>query len=153
MPTEEHGMIAMNIGFALRSYVQQHKSGRVGAEVRHRMPSDNRNSRLPDVSYSTAQRPLITKGSVPEMPDLAVEIQSPDDSLKAMRATAAYYLEHGAKLVWLIYPPKRLVEVFYADGEVDLFREGELLSGETVLPGFTLPVADIFADPFTDEQQ
>lgn len=148
MPTEEHGIIAGNIIFALRGYVQQHQSGRVGTEVRHRMPSDNFNSRLPDVSYSTARRPVITKGSVPEMADLAVEIQSPNDSVKQMRVAAAYYVEHGAQLVWLVYPSKRIVEVLYADGEADIFRDGEVLSGEAVLPGFTLPVADIFDDPF-----
>ncbi len=151
MPTEENGMVAGNLIFALRGYVQQHQSGRVGTEVRHHIPSDNFNSRLPDVSYSTARRPVITKGSVPEMADLAVEIQSPDDSIKKMRVTADYYLEHGAQLVWLVYPSKRIVEVFYANGEADIFRDGEVLSGEEVLPGFMLPVADIFDDPFAGE--
>lgn len=151
MPTQEHGVIAGNIIFELRGYVKQHKSGRVGPEIRHQMPSDEFNSRLPDVSYSTSRQPLVTKGSVPEMADLVVEIQSPDDSVKQMRATATYYLEHGAQIVWLVYPSKRIVEVFYADGEIDIFREGEVLSGEEVLPGFTLPVADIFNDPFAAE--
>ncbi len=148
MPTEEHGVTAGNIIFALRSYVQIHKSGRVGVEVRHQMPDDQWNSLLPDISYSTVRRTMITQGSVPTMPDLAVEVQSPSDSIKAMREKAAYYLAHGAKLVWLIYPRKQLVEVYYANGEIDIFHAGEMLSGEDVLPGFTLPVAEIFADPF-----
>ncbi len=148
MPTQEHGVIAGNIIFELRGYVKQYKSGRVGPEIRHHMPSDDFNSRLPDVSYSTAKQPLVTKGSVQEMADLVVEIQSPDDTIKKMRTAAAYYLEHGAQLVWLVYPSKRVVEVLYADGEIDIFREGEVLNGEEVLPGFTLPVADIFDDPF-----
>ena len=93
---------------------------------------------------------MVTKGSVPEMPDLAVEVQSPDDSIKAMREKATYYLANGAKLVWLVYPRKRIVEVYHANGEIDIFHKGEMLSGEDVLPGFSLLVADIFADPFTD---
>lgn len=150
MPTEEHGVVAGNAVFALRSYVQIHKSGRVGVEVRHRMPEDQWNSRMPDVSYSTARRAMATKGSVPTMPELAIEVQSPDDSIKAMREKATYYLANGAQVVWLIYPRKRVVEVYYANGEIDIFREGETLSGETLLPGFSLPVTDIFADPFAD---
>ncbi len=150
MPTEEHGVTAGNIVFALRGYVQIHKSGRVGVEVRHRMPDDQWNSLLPDISYSTARRTMVTQGSVPTMPDLAVEVQSPNDSIKAMREKAAYYLAHGSKLVWLIYPRKQLVEVFYVNGEIDIFHAGETLSGEEVLPDFKLPVAEIFADPFAE---
>ena len=150
MPTEEHGVVAGNAVFALRSYVQIHKSGRVGVEVRHRIPADEWNSRMPDVSYSTVRRALVTKGSVPTMPDLAVEVQSPDDSIKAMREKAAYYLANGAKLVWLIYPRKRMIEIYSANGEIDMLHETDTLSGEAVLPGFTLPVADLFADPLAD---
>lgn len=90
---------------------------------------------------------MVTKGSVPEMANFAIEIQSPNDSMKQMRTTAEYYLAHGSQLVWLVCPSKRIVEVFYADGEVDIFREGDVLSGATVLPGFLLSVADIFDDP------
>jgi len=150
MPTEEHGLITSNLVFALRGYVQEHKSGRVGVEVRHRAPSDEHNSRLPDVSYSTERRSLVTEGSVTTLPDLAIEIQSPTDTIRAMREKAAYYLSHGSRQVWLIYPRKRLVEVYYADGEIDIFRDGETITGEDVLPDFSLPVTEIFADPFAD---
>ena len=149
MPTEEHGVVAGNVVFALRGYVQSHKSGRVGVEVRHRLPNDQWNLRMPDVSYSTARRALVIKGSVPAMPDLAVEVQSPEDSVKAMREKATYYLANGAKLVWLLYPRKRMVEIYSANGEIDILHEGDTLSGEDVLPGFTLPVAKLSADPFT----
>lgn len=150
MPTEEHGVVAGNVFAPLHNFVTPQGLGRVGFEVRHRPPDDAYNSRLPDISFSSVRRPLVTKGSVPTMPDLAVEVQSPDDTIKEMREKATYYLANGAKLVWLVYPRKRIVEVYYANGEIDIFHEGETLSGEDVLPGFTLPVIDIFADPFTD---
>ena len=149
MPTEEHGVVAGNVFAPLHNFVTPQRLGRVGFEVRHRPPDDAYNSRLPDISFSSVRRPLVTKGSVPTMPDLAVEVQSPDDSIKEMREKASYYLANGAKLVWLIYPRKRIVEVYDANGEIDILHEGETLSGEDVLPGFTLPVIDIFADPFT----
>ena len=80
------------------------------------------------------------------MPDLAIEIQSPDDSLKKLRAKAAYYLANGARLVWVVLAEKRLVEIYRANGEVDILNENDILDGEDVLPGFTLPVHEMFAE-------
>lgn len=148
--TEEQGVIVTNIGSAVHGYTKQRRSGRVGIAVQHALPNDSWNVRIPLVSYSTQRRPLKTKGNVPTAPDLAVEVQAPDESIKEMHTKATYYLVNGTKLVWLIYPTKRLVEVFTADGEVDIFGAGEVLSGEEVLPGFILPVVDIFEDPFAD---
>ena len=147
MPTEEHGVVAGNIIFALRSYVQQHKSGRVGVEVRHQMPDHERNLRLPDVSYSSTRRPLVREGSIPEMPDLAVEIQSPDESIDTMREKATYYLNNGARLVWLISLRKMIIEVHHPETDFEILSEHEILSGGDVLPGFSMPVADVFEDP------
>lgn len=150
MPTQEHGTIASNIDFALGLYNRQHKLGRLGVEVRQRLPNDQLNSRMPDISFSTARRPLVRKGGVPEMPDLAVEIKSPSDSVRKMREKAAYYLENGARLVWLVYPQKHFIEVYSPDADVELLLEGDTLTGGDVLPDFTLPVSEVFADPLVE---
>jgi Uma2 family endonuclease len=63
-----------------------------------------------------------------------------------MRDKAAYYLANGARLVWLVYPKKRMVEVLYPNGEFDIFSEGETLSGGEVVPGFTMAVQDVFEE-------
>ncbi len=83
---------------------------------------------------------------MPQMPDLCVEVQSPDDTPKAMRDKAAYYLANGTRLMWLVYPQKRLVEALYPDGESDIFAEGETASGGDLLPGFGLAVHAIFEE-------
>ena len=150
MPTEEHGLIASNIVMALGAFARLNRSGRVGVEVRHRRPEDHFNSRMPDVSFTSARRPLVTEGSVPQMPDLAVEIKSPDDTVKEMREKAAYYLANGSRIVWLVYPQKRVVEVYRSDADFELFLEHDLLTGGDLLPGFSLPVADIFVDPLAE---
>ena len=77
------------------------------------------------------------------MPDLAVEVKSPDDSLSKLREKAAYYLANGTLLAWLVYPKKRLVIVLTPDSE-EILTEDDTLDGGDVLPGFTLPVRDIF---------
>ncbi|MFN8487747.1 MAG: Uma2 family endonuclease [Caldilineaceae bacterium] len=150
MPTQEHGLVATNLVIALGSFVKAQKLGRVGVEVRHQLPKDHANSRMPDVSFTSARQPLVKQGSVPQMPDLAIEIQSPDDTIKQLREKAAYYLEHGARLVWLIYPRKRFIEVYSLDNDVEILLEGDVLTGADVLPDFFMPVADIFADPLAD---
>ncbi len=145
MPTEEHGQIALLIGAALLAFVQPRKLGRVGVEVRHSVPDDQHNSRLPDVSFISGQRPLVKVGSVPQMPDLAIEIKSPDNSLKELRERADYYLLNGTRLVWIFDPKKRLVVTLTADDE-EILLENDTLDGGDVLPGFALPLKDIFTD-------
>jgi len=144
---EEHGIIAINIGSEIRFHLRQNKlPGHVGAEVRHRPPNDKHNSRLPDVMYhADISQPVVTQGAVPRMPDLAIEIQSPDDSLRDLREKARFYLANASKLVWLILAPKRLVEVYSKDEEL-ILKASDTLSGGEVLPEFNLTVNDIFPE-------
>ncbi len=144
MPTEEHGIIAGNIITEINLYLRQHKIGRAGVEIRHRMPGDDRNSFLPDVAFiADLNRAVVDKGAVPRMPDLAVEIQSPDDSLKLLREKVRYYLANGAKLVWLVLIAQRMIEGYTLDKEY-ILTENDLLTGEDILPGFEVPVRQIF---------
>jgi Uma2 family endonuclease len=145
VPTEKHGMCVGNIYGHLWNDVRIRRSGRVVMEVRYRNPEDRRNARIPDVSYTSGNEPPVEKGSVPRMPDLAVEVKSPDDSLKTMRQKARYYLANGSKMVWLVDPQRRFVEVYTSDDEQMLF-EGDVLDGGEVLPGFQMNVSDIFED-------
>ncbi len=144
MPTEEHGVIVINIGIAIGVFVKQHKLGRVGAEIRYKMPKDRCNSRTPALSFNSGQRPVVREGSVPQMPELAVEIKSPNDTTKQLREKADYYLANGARLVWLVFPGKRYVEVYTPDDEMEVMFGDDRLDGGDVLPGFTMPVADMF---------
>jgi len=149
MPTEEHGEVTALLVMALGAFIVPNKLGRLGVEVRHRMPGDNHNSRLPDISFISGKRPRVSVGSVPQMPDLAIEVKSPRDSLKDMRERAHYYLLNGSKLVWLFDPIKRFVIALTADDE-QIYLEHETIVFEDVLPGFQLPLKDIFTDPLED---
>lgn len=145
MPTEEHGIIVLNIGGEIRIYLKSNPVGRVGVEIRHRNPDDDYNDRLPDISFTAdTMTPVVKEGAVLRFPDLAVEVKSPTDSYRLMREKAAYYLANGVKLVWLVYPEKRIVDVYRADGEIQILAESDALGGGDVLPGFTMPVSDIF---------
>jgi Uma2 family endonuclease len=150
MPTEEHGYIAGLFVTKLNQFVLPQKLGIVAVEARHRVPQDKRNSRMPDVSFRSGRHPMVKEGAVLQMPDLAIEIQSPDDTIKVMREKAAYYLANGTRLVLLVFPKKRYIEVYRPGEEMEILFGSDVLEGGDVLPGFTLPVAEVFADPLQD---
>ncbi|MBI1257782.1 MAG: hypothetical protein GC204_09960 [Chloroflexi bacterium] len=145
MPTELHGIIVLTLGTEIRILLKANPIGRVGVEIRHRVPDERYNDYIPDISFTAdTETPIVTQGVVPRMPDLAVEVKSPDDSYRKMREKAAYYLANGTKLVWLIYPEKQIIEVYSADGEIQILDENDTLEGGDVLPGFSMLVSDIF---------
>ncbi len=63
-----------------------------------------------------------------------------------MSDKAANYLAHGGRLVWLLRPQDRTVRVHQPNAPVQTLRDGDLLAGEEVLPGFSVPVSDLFPD-------
>jgi Uma2 family endonuclease len=147
MPTEEHGFIAGQVVRYLGNFVEDNDiDGIAGVEVRHQQPGDKFNDRLPDVSYRATTSPIVTQGAVARMPDIAVEIQSSDDSPREMREAAQYYLRNGTKLVWLFFPKNRVVEKWtFKDGEFEviLLSEDDTLDGDDVLPGFSVLIKKV----------
>lgn len=151
--TEEHGLIVLALGATLREFVKTHQLGRVGVKISFRSSGDNYNTRLPDISFTTGtDRPVVKEGSVPQMPDLAVEVKSPGNSYVGLRSKAEYMLQNGARLVWLVDPSKQAVEVctLSNSGEIPnqmriaTLRTGGTLDGGDVLPGFSMPVDSVF---------
>ncbi|MBL8154507.1 MAG: Uma2 family endonuclease [Anaerolineae bacterium] len=144
MPTQQHGIITLNLAGELRAFVKAHSLGRVAVEARYRPPDDAENDRLPDISFvADLSKPVTEDGAVPFMPDLAVEVKSPTDSVRKLREKARFYLAHGVRLVWLVFPEPRIVEVYAPDDEYTLSADQSLTGGD-LLPGFTLPVRQIF---------
>jgi Uma2 family endonuclease len=143
--TGVHSVVVGNIVTQINMYLwQKQLLGRAGVEGRFRPETATRDDRLPDVHYvSDSSKPITAKGAAPFLPDLAVEIKSPDDTYIEMSETAAFYLQHGAKIVWLVYPEKRLVEVL-TTSERQLLSENEQITGGEVLPEFAISVRDIF---------
>jgi Uma2 family endonuclease len=142
-----HQTISKILFLALQFFVEPRNLGEVLYETRHRIGDDPYNDRLPDVSFTAAARvpATISEGAVELIPDLCIEIQSPDDYPREMREKAAYYLENGAQQVWLVFTKRRWVEVMYPDGTSDAFHIGDMLTGGDLLPGFSIEIAKIFA--------
>lgn len=146
MPNEEHGEAASNLHWALANFIKPRKLGRLVIEALYKDPADPHNARQPDIAFTSKTRmlPLTTQGAAPLIPDLCVEIKSPGNKVTDLRDKAAYYLAHGGRLVWIVYPPQKLVEVYASGEDVALLTEHDTLTGGEILPGFELPVRDIF---------
>ena len=144
MPTQLHAAIVSLLTFFMMAYLRENTTGYALVEARYSLPDDPANVRIPDLSYIGRVRgPLVTQGAAPYMPDLAVEVQSPGQSDRFMADKAAFYLANGSKMVWLVYPEKRLVEVLTATDR-HLLTEAGTIDGGEVLPGFSVGVKDIF---------
>jgi len=77
-------------------------------------------------------------------PDLAVEVVSPDDTADAIEDKVIEYLDAGTQLVWVVHPRTRTVTVYRSLKNVRVLTRDEMLDGDDVLPGFTVPVKELF---------
>lgn len=146
--TLEHGIVGTRLLYFLQGYLMNTNIGYLGMEVTSRNPNNKMNVRKPDISYFLDTSHLNIKDTAtPRMPELAVEIISPSQSRREMREKADYYLRNGSKLVWIIYPDTRTVEVCTWTGEslaITTLDEKATLTGGDVLPDFSVPLSDIF---------
>ncbi len=139
------GWVSANLVGQIGMFLMQHPGGRLVISVLCRVLSDNLNARMPNIAYFVDDsRPIVTRGAVPLMPELVIEIKTPDDSYKIMRGKAAFYLQNGTKLVWLVYPEKHLIEVCQVVGDIDFLGVDDLLTADDLLPGFAVPVHTLF---------
>jgi Uma2 family endonuclease len=144
MPTQLHAAIVGLLTHFLIGFLRQNPIGHALVEARYRLPGDDQNDRIPDLSFISQNKgALVKEGPAPYMPDLAVEVQSPGQSDRLMADKAAYYLANGSRMVWLVYPDRRLVEVLTADDR-HLLTDTAAIDGGAVLPGFSLAVSEIF---------
>lgn len=145
MPTEEHSVIAGLWIFYFNEYALKNGLGIAGPEARFRVTGDKRNTRQPDVSMVLdPDAPITNKGASTRVPDVIVEIKSPDESIDELRDKAKYYIENGARLVILTFPRQKIIEVCRPDQATEMLTVEDTLEGYDVLPGFALPVAKLF---------
>jgi Uma2 family endonuclease len=102
--------------------------------------------RRPDVSFihfGRLQNEVLPKGHIEIPPDLVVEVISPNDLYGEVKAKVREYQLAGIRLVWLIDPDGRSVEVYRANRSVSILSDEDELEGEDVLPGFRCRIMDI----------
>jgi Uma2 family endonuclease len=145
-PGFDHGCIVLDVAAALREFVQAGKLGMVAVEAGFCVSHDPDTVRSPDVAFVRAAR--IPPGGVRAFfqgaPDLAVEVISPSDRASEVISKAQDWLQSGCTVVWVIDPETKTVTA-YSNGPQTLFLSArDTLTCEALLPGFRLPIAQVF---------
>lgn len=116
-------------------------------------PDDPDKVRRADTAFHSLARlthaQVAAEGHCTVVPDLVVEVVSPNDLAYEVSRKQAEWLEAGAKLVWIIHPVRQTIHAYRADGTVTLFNRTDTLTADPVLPDFRVPVADLFRLPVT----
>lgn len=145
-PGGAHGRLALQLGALLNEHVERLGLGTVLVAAGYVLRRKPDTVRGPDISFVSVARPppgQIPETFIPGAPDLAVEIISPSSRWSEVEEKVADYLAGGARLVWLVDAGERQVIVRYPDRPPAVLRENDSLEGEDVVPGFTLPVAEL----------
>jgi Uma2 family endonuclease len=147
-PSGGHGSLAAEITADLVIHVRHHQAGMVFAQdTGFLLRRDPDLVLAPDVAFVSAGRlpPESERtGYWPVVPDLVVEIVSPSDRAGRLLQKVADWLDVGVRLLWLVEPRRRTITVYSAGGAARLLRESDALDGGDVLPGFRMPVAELF---------
>ncbi len=145
-----HATLAVKIGRFLDEYCSETDAGTVGSEGGFYPADDHSTLLAPDVAFVSKDRlaPPFPQTFTGLMPDLAVEIASPSNTRAELRRKATIYLRNGSRLVWLVLPAQKAVEVcrLTAHGQITIEFVGSAgkLSGDDILPGFTLELRALF---------
>ena len=147
-PGGRHGRIAARLVQRIGAHAEAHRLGVVltcdTGFVLHREPDT---VRAPDVAFVSHERYRAFGDDVaalPGPPDLAIEVLSPSDTLTKVHAKVADYLAAGTPLVWVVDPDRRQVRSYRNLLEPQVATQSGELTADDLLPGFSLPVADIF---------
>lgn len=145
---DEHGGLTAQFTIALGHYVRQHNLGRVVAgEPGFLLTTDPDTVRAPDVAFIRRERVEATgiaRGYRQGAPDLAVEIISPNDLYTEVEEKVATWLEHGARMVIVLNPRRRTLAVHRSARETRQLTVADTLDGEDVVPGWRVPVRELF---------
>ncbi len=141
------GRIAMRVGTRLARHVEDHGLGVVyGAETGFILRRSPDPLRAPDAAFVRRDRELnLERGFFPGPPDLAVEVASPDDAQRDLLGKARYWIEHGTRECWVIWPTQRSGTIMAAETSERNLRDDDVLQSPALLPGFCCPVHELFA--------
>jgi Uma2 family endonuclease len=143
-----HGRLVSRINSRLEVFVEQAGLGEVtGAETGFLIARNPDTVRAPDVAFLTRDRVPATPpvGFYDGAPDLVVEILSPSDRASEVLGKVYDWLDAGCRAVWVVEPETKTVTVYRSRSQIVVLGVADQLSGEDVVPGFNLSVAEVFA--------
>ena len=142
-PVPSHVRLIDEMAISIGTY-RKRVGGFSGPELRVEFQTERGPEyRLPDYCYFVPGRE-VGGGRFGNPPTLAIEVRSPGESMDAQREKCRYYRRYGVDVAWLIDPESRTAEVFEGDADGRRLDPDSSLES-TLLPGFSLSLADLFA--------
>jgi Uma2 family endonuclease len=151
----QHGGLTSWLDRNVGNFVDEHELGiTTAAETgfilyKNPDPKGKDTVRAPDVGFIRAERAPgnwkgLPKKYFPFAPDLGIEVVSPNDKEDEVSEKVADYLKYGVRLIWVFYIEPEEIKVHAPNRETRTLKVGDTLEGEDVLPGFRLPVIQVF---------
>jgi Uma2 family endonuclease len=143
-------LVASRLVAELAVWLKANDLGVVACEVLFELAVSGSRNRRPDLAFVSYKR-WPKDRPVPEadnawavVPDLAVEVVSPNDLAEDLLEKVEELFEAGIELVWVVYPRRRAVQVFESPTRIRGLKNPEELDGGGVLPGFRLALTQLF---------
>lgn len=144
----EHAYTADNCYGSLRDYVRSANLGRVfSSQLGYRLASDPDTVRIPDLSFIRRERldaVGVIQGYFPGASDLAIEVISPNDRYRDVETKLSDYFAAGTLMVIVLEPSTHTVKVYRSTTDDIILTEADTLDGGDVVPGWRMPVSEIF---------
>ena len=147
-----HGRTASSISAAFYNYCRLRGMGWPEVDVGYTVSTGPDTVRGPDVSLVLGETRHDEEEEqtafLPGAPDIAVEVVSPSNTVSEMERKVSEYLAAGSQRVWVVYQatprnPRRVI-VHRADGATITYAGDDVITDEELLPGFSLPLSEIF---------
>ena len=143
----EHGAISNELAYYLTHHVKQHDLGMIyAAETGFIIERNPDTVRAPDVAFIRKDRipARYEKGFCRIVPDLVVEVVSPDDSHSEVLDKVHQWLDAGVRLVWVVDPHTRAIQTYQSDRVLEALNPEDRIEGGEVIPGFSLSLSMVF---------
>jgi Uma2 family endonuclease len=148
-PGDVHGAIQSNIATELKIQGERKGHGKARTEVGivlWRNPDRVLGADVVFVANKSLPIRRTTEGYLETIPELVVEIRSKNDSLKYVQRKVRDYLKAGVEIVWVADSTVLTVTVHSATGEPIVFGENDVMHLSELIPGFSMPVSDVFKE-------
>jgi Uma2 family endonuclease len=140
-----HGVCCLKCGRRIGNFVEDNDLGTVTSNdagfVTERGPDSVRG---PDLAFWAKERlPVVPVGYIEISPDMLVEVLSPGNTSKQIRAKLLEYFAKGVHLIWVLAPEDRTLTVYRTPDEGRVLHETATVTGDDVLPAFSCRVSDL----------
>jgi len=143
--SDRHGELALRLGAKVFNFADDNDLGKaVAAETGFVLDADENTIRAPDLAFTRKERAVRTNKFSTVIPDLIAEVLSLNDRAGEVNEKIEQWFAAGVRVAWIVDPETSTVTVRHPDGAARVLHLGDTLTGDDVLPGFELPLGELF---------